>query len=233
MDMDKVIVRPFAERDRASIRRICRETGLKGDPARLFFEDEEVIPLICTDYFLDYEPDACFVAEVGGRVAGYIISSLDERRRRRIMRSRIYPKVALRILYKLLTGQYRHRETFRTLWWVATRSWREALPLPEDRYAASAHFNVEKDYRGRNLGRQLAAAFHHNALLKGVTGRHAIIREPEGQETLSAFLCRERGYRIIAVRRYTLWEKSTGCRWYARLLVGDMKPLDGKEEHEA
>ena len=236
MNMDKIIVRPFEERDRESIRRIARETGLKGNPTHLFFEDEEIIPLLYVDYYLDYEPDVCFVAEAGGRVVGYQIGSLDARRRRWIMRTRIYPRVALRILGKLLTLQYRDRKTFRTLWWIATRSWREALPKPADHYPATAHFNVEEDYRSRHLGRRLSVAFHRYALSRGVKGMHAIIREPEGQEALSAFLCRERGYRIVAVRQNTVWEKSTGRKWYARLLVCDLKPLAGEageDEDEA
>jgi hypothetical protein len=50
MNEAKIIVRPFEERERESVRRICRETGLKGNPAGLFFEDEEVIPLLYADY---------------------------------------------------------------------------------------------------------------------------------------------------------------------------------------
>jgi ribosomal protein S18 acetylase RimI-like enzyme len=233
MNMDKVIVRPFQEKDRESIRRIARETGLKGNPTHLFFEDEEIIPLLYVDYYLDHEPDACFVAEIGGRVVGYQLGSLDVRRWRRIMRTRIYPRVALRILGKLLTLQYRDRETFRTLWWIATRSWREVLPRPADCYSAHSHFNVEEDYRGRHLGRRLGIAFRRYALSRGVKGLHAIVREPEGQEGLSAFLCRERGFRIVAIRRNTLWEKSTGCKWYARLLLCDAKPHTEEDKDEA
>jgi hypothetical protein len=233
MNMDKVIIRPFEERDRESIRRIARETGLKGNPTRLFFEDEEIIPLLYVDYYLDFEPDACFVAEAGGRVVGYQLSSLDGRLWRRVMRTRIYPRVALRILGKLLTLQYRDRETFRTLWWIGTRSWREALPRPADRYSAHCHENVEDDYRSRNLGRRLSFASRKYILSRGVKGLHAIVREPEGKEVFSAYLCRERGYRIVAVRRNTVWEKSTGRKWYARLLVCDTEPLAGEGEDEA
>jgi ribosomal protein S18 acetylase RimI-like enzyme len=233
MNMGKVIIRHFEERDRESIRRIARETGLKGKPTHLFFEDEEIIPLLYVDYYLDHEPDACFVAEVDGRVVGYQLGSLDARRWRRIMRTRIYPRVALRILGRLLTLQYRDRETFRTLWWIGTRSWREALPRPADRYSAHVHSNVEEDYRSRHLGRRLGMAFRRYVLSRGVKGLHAIVREEEGKEALSAFLCRKRGYRIVAVRRNTLWEKSTGRKWYARLLVCDTEPLAEEAEDEA
>jgi ribosomal protein S18 acetylase RimI-like enzyme len=233
MNMDKVIIRPFEERDRESVRRIARETGLKGKPTHFFFEDEEIIPLLYVDYYLDHEPDACFVADVGGRVVGYQLGSLDARNWRRIMWTRIYPRVALRILGRLLTLQYRDRETFRTLWWIGTRSWREALPQPADHYLTHCHVNVEEDYRSRNLGRRLNVQFRQYVLSRGVKGLHTIIREPEGEEALSAFLCRERGYRIVAVRRNTVWEKSTGRKWYARLLVCDAKPFAGEDEDEA
>ncbi len=233
MNVGKIIVRPFEERDRESIRRICRETGLKGDPTRLFFEDEEVIPLLYADYYLDYEPDACFVAEAGGRVVGYQIGSLSFQRRRRIMWTRIYPRIVLRILAKLLTLQYREKETYQTLWWILTRSWREALPDPPDQYPAHAHFNMEIDYRGRHAGRRLNALFRRYVLSMGVQGIHTVIREAEGKETISTFLCRERGYRILAFRRSTVWEKTTGSKWFARLLVCDAKPLPEEEEDEA
>ncbi len=37
----------------------------KGGP-RIFFEDEEIIPMLYADYYMDYKPDSCFVAEVKG-----------------------------------------------------------------------------------------------------------------------------------------------------------------------
>ena len=233
MNMDRVIVRPFAPGDREAIRKICRETGLKGDPTRLFFEDEEILPLLYVDYYLDYEPDACFVAEAGNRVVGYQIGSLDARRRRRIMLTRVYPRLVLRILTKILTLQYREKETFRTLWWILTRSWREALPRPPDQYPAHAHFNMAKDYRGRRVGRRLNVAFRRYVLSKGIRGLHAIVREAEGKEILSEFLCRERGFRVIALGRSTVWEKATGCKWYAKLLVCDAQPLADEDGDEA
>jgi hypothetical protein len=233
MNMEKVVVRRFEERDRESVRRICAETGLKGDPANLFFEDEEIFPLLYADYYLDHEPAACFVAEVDGRVVGYQIGSLDYRRRRRLMLRSIYPRVILRILVRLITLQYRKKETWRTLRWILTRSWREALPDPPTGYTAHAHSNMEKDYRGRHLGRRLNIPFRRYVLSKGVQGLHTVIREEEGKEILSAFLCRERGYRIIAARRNTLWEKATGNKWYARLMICDAKPLADEDGNEA
>ncbi|MCK4827936.1 GNAT family acetyltransferase, partial [bacterium] len=77
MKSRKGIVRLFEEKDRKLIRAICRQTGQKGNPARLFFEDEEIVPMIFADYYMDYEPESCLVAEVDGRVVGYMLACKD------------------------------------------------------------------------------------------------------------------------------------------------------------
>ncbi len=236
MNMDGATIRPFQEKDRDAVRRICRETGLHGRPTRLFFEDEEIIPLLFVDFYLDHEPESCFVAEVSGNVVGYEVGCLDTRRQLRIMRIGIYPRVVLRILISLLGFRYRKGNTYRTLWWLLSRSWREEMKRPLDRYPAHAHYNVLEEYRSHDLGRKLSRTFRQHLLNRGVRGIHVIIREPEGDESLSAFLCRELNYRIIETRRNTVWEKTTGRIWNARLLVCDLDSIpreatDAPERH--
>jgi hypothetical protein len=227
--MDKGTIRPFEEKDRNDVRRICRDTGLRGKPTRLFCEDEEIAPLLFVDYYLDYEPDACFVVEVGGRVVGYQVGSLDTRRQQRIMRTKVYPRVAVRLLRNLLCFRYRQKNTYRTLWWIVSRSWRERLKAPIDRYPAHCHWNMLEGYRSRHLGYRVSLAFRRHVLEHGIRGIHATVIEPEGDEAVSSFLCRERGYRIMAVKRNTLWEKVTGQVWYARLLVCDLSGIHDEE----
>ena len=218
-----VIIRPFAEKDRAAIREICKRTGQKGHPARLFFEDEEIVPMLFADYYMDCEPESCFVAELDGRVVGYIIGSMDTRKKRRIMLKKFYPRVCLRVMRKILTFRYRKKQTYRTLWWMISRSWREYLRLPLDEYPGHAHLNVEAAFRSQGLGRRLGRTFRRHRLKSGVWGMHIIIREEEGDDKLSAYFCRERGYKIVSVKRNTVWEKVTGKKWYAKLLVCDAR----------
>ncbi|UCE52270.1 MAG: hypothetical protein JSV31_23880 [Desulfobacterales bacterium] len=218
-----VIIRRFEEKDREAIREICKRTGQKGHPARLFFEDEEIVPMLFADYYMDYEPRSCFVAEVDGRVVGYLVGCLDTRRKIKVMRTRIYPRLCLRMLWKILTFQYRMKQTYQTLWWMISRSWRESLRLPLDEYPGHAHFNVEAAYRSEGLGRRLGRTFRQHRLKRGVWGTHIIIREEEGQDNLSAYFCRERGYKIVSIKRNTVWEKVTGKKWYAKLLVCDAR----------
>ncbi|MDB9823172.1 hypothetical protein OAC89_05675 [Deltaproteobacteria bacterium] len=222
MNSQEGIIRPFEERDRESIRSICRRTGQKGRPTKLFFEDEEIIPMLYADYYMDYEPDSCFVADVNGKVVGYMLSCKDTNRYNRIMAIRIYPRVCMRIFWKMLTFQYRAKQTYETLWWIISRGWREGFSIPLDRYPGHAHFNLETEYRSLGLGRKLSIAAGNHMRESGVIGSHCIIREEEGDNSLSDFLCRVRGYKILNIKRNTVWEKMTGKRWYAKLLVRDL-----------
>jgi len=222
MNPKEGIIRPFEERDRESVRAICRRTGQKGRPTRIFFEDEDIIPMIYADYYLDNESDSCFVAEVDGKVVGYILGCLDTRRYNKVMFTRVYPRVCLRIFWKILTLQYRKKRTYTTLWWVISRGWSEGFSVPIHRYPGHIHFNLESGYRGGGLGKRLSIAAGRRMFEKGVIGSHCIIREEEGDNSLSGFLCRERGYNILEIKRNTVWEKVTGKRWYAKLLVRDL-----------
>lgn len=228
MESSKVIVRSFEEKDRESIRAICKQTGQKGHPTRLFFEDEEIVPILFADYYMDYEPESCFVAEVDGRVVGYEVGCKNTRRKIRLLQTKIYPRLCLRILCKILTLQYRKRQTYQTLWWIISRSWSESFRLPLDEYPGHAHFNVDVSYRSGGLGQRLNHTFRKHLLEKGVRGIHVIIREEEGKDDLSSYLCRELGYKILSIKRNTVWENITGKRWYAKLLICDLRqPSEG------
>ena len=232
MKSRKGIVRLFEEKDRKLIRAICRQTGQKGNPARLFFEDEEIVPMIFADYYMDYEPESCLVAEVDGRVVGYMLACKDTRRCNRVLLTRIYPRVCLRILLKIFTFQYREKQTYKTLWWIISRSWREAFHPPLEKYPGHAHFNIESAYRGLGLGQRLSLATRQHMCESGIRGSHCLIREEERDDKLSTFLCRESGYKILNIKRSTVWEKVTGKKWYAKLLVRDLCP--GSEgDHDA
>jgi len=216
-----VTVREFEERDREAVREICRLTGLKGDPTWRFFEDAEILTAIYADYYLDHEPELCLVAEKDGKVVGYQLFCLDTKRKNRIMMTRVYPRLALRVARKLLTGQYRRRHTYETFWWILTRSWREGFSKPVDDFPMHGHINIHPDHRSGGIGRVINEVSRKQREAQNLPGDHIIIREPEGEERLSTYFLRERNYRLLETRRFTLWDRVTGKRWYARLMVRD------------
>jgi GNAT superfamily N-acetyltransferase len=217
----EVTVRKYEPRDREAVREICRLTGLKGDPTWRFFEDAEILTAIYADYYLDHEAELCLVAEKDGQVVGYLLFCRDTKRKNRIMMTRVFPRLVLRAAWKLLTLQYRQRHTYDTLWWILTRSWKERFRKPLDEFPMHAHLNVHPDHRSGGIGRVLNEVSRKNRTEQNLPGDHFIIREPEGEERLSEYFLRERSYRLLETRRFTLWDRVTGKKWYARLLVRD------------
>lgn len=226
-DFTHVHVRRARPEDRPRIRQICQQTALRGLPTRLFFEDEEIVSRLFADYYLDYEPESCFVVDVDGQVVGYALACKDTRRYLRVMARRVVPRLIGRILWKILTLQYRRRSTYRTLWWVLTRSWRELPRESLAAYPAHLHANLdpavgEMKLVAFKLGMKLAETVITHLRQAGVRGIQGAIAEPEDDENLSLFYRRVYGARVTAVRRFSLWEMFTDKRWYAKMVVIDL-----------
>jgi len=217
MKVGEVIIREFKEVDRKRIRDICRNTAQKGNPAATFIEDEEIFVRLMADYYMDYEPELCFVAEVDQRVAGYILGCKDTKKYMKAMLMRILPRLALRALWRVITFQYRQRKTYETLWWFIARSWRELPRPPLDRYPAHCHINIEDGYRHLHLGTRLYYTLISHLRKNGVASMHAYVLEEAGKNVMA----RTFGTKVLAVNRTTLWEKCTGKRWNVKVLVRD------------
>jgi predicted N-acetyltransferase YhbS len=222
--MAPVSIRKYRPSDRDAIREICREAA-RGQPDPLFREDPELAPLLFVDYYLEHEPDSCFVAEADNRVVGYRAGCCDTARYEEHIRRRVTPRIMLRIARRIVTLRYRRKETYRALWWsLFTNLVARPKPLSEswDEYPAHSHCNVEPDYRGGGIGFSLSVAFHDHLRVKGITGVHSILVEREEAESYSRFLCARRGFRVAAERDHVVLQKTTGQKYFLRLLVCDL-----------
>jgi ribosomal protein S18 acetylase RimI-like enzyme len=220
--IDRVIVRPFQENDRPRVREIARNTGQKGNPTNRFFEDEEVVPILFADYYMDYEPESCFVAEVDGEVGGYMLGCKDTRNYNRVVMWRIAPRLIARVLWKVLTLQYRRKRTYMTLLWLVTRAWREVPSAPIDEYPAHVHVNIDAGFRAYGLGKKLADAMVAHLKDRGVRGLHGIIVEPEDNDLMTRKAAELYDCRVVTVNPFTSWEKFTRKKWYAKVVVKDL-----------
>ncbi len=224
----EVRVRPARAEDRERIRAICQRSVLRGYPTEHIFEDVEIVSRLFADYYLDYEPESCFVAEVKGEVVGYALACKDTRRYLRVLLRRILPGVLGRIMRGIVLRHYRRPETYRTLWWVLTRAWREIPSVSLKAYPGHVHVNVDPAFTEEKLalfkiGMRLGQAVMAHLREAGVRGIQGAVAEPEGDEQLTHFYARFYGARIAAVRRFSLWERITGTRWYAKLVVIDLQ----------
>ena len=73
----KLEIRPYRAEDRQVIREICCKTAFRNRGCELFFEDKELFADYGTNYYLEYETDLCFTAELDGKVVGYLLGSSD------------------------------------------------------------------------------------------------------------------------------------------------------------
>jgi hypothetical protein len=212
------------------VREIICTTGLRGEPVETYFEDREVILGLFMDYYVENEPESCFVAEVCGKVEGHILCCKDTKKYQWAMVTRIGPRLLARVFWRLLTFRYRRSTTYRTLWWAITRAWREVAPAPADRYPAHAHFGIHPRIRRREAGltwyvclsRLVEAMVGHLGAL-GVSGVHGRIPEAEGEDIFSRRGLAVFGFRVAAASAFSLWEHATGKRWYLKLLVKDLR----------
>lgn len=155
---DEFVVRKFVPSDRAAVRRINYDTALMGEPAKAFFGDEEIFKDALTVYFTDYEPQSCFVVEVNGQVAGYLIGACDTRVLDRVMSFKILPGLLLKALF---SGALFSR-TNRSFVINGIRSFFcGELFVPDfyKDYPATLHINMDKDFRGKGLGERLIGRY--------------------------------------------------------------------------
>jgi ribosomal protein S18 acetylase RimI-like enzyme len=210
-----VVVRPYAYSDRERVREICRGGAQRGNPLKVYIEDEELVLPLIADYYMDYEPENCLVAEDSGRVVGYLLGCRDTRRYYRVLVTRILPKLICRIIWKTFTFQYRKIQTYRIFGWILFRAWRELPKAPLDRYPAHIHLTIDRGYRGYRVARWLVEASEKHFRGLGVRGGHAIVIEEVGKNAFSLVF----GGEVLDARRATLWDHCTDKKWQFKLLV--------------
>ena len=174
--MTPVTVRPFAPQDREAVRQICCETADCGGPVEHFFQDRDIFADLLLRYYLDDEPQSCWVAEADGRVVGYLTGCLATRRYRRRMAWRIVPAVVWKALRR---GTLAHSQT-RALLTAGAAVWLRggfAADAALRAYPAHLHVNLLDGFRGQATGGALVRQFCDQVAAARVPGVHAVVRD--------------------------------------------------------
>ncbi|OGD17176.1 hypothetical protein A2V47_03565 [Candidatus Atribacteria bacterium RBG_19FT_COMBO_35_14] len=169
--MNNIIIRPFIKEDRKSVRMISYETAFLGEDNKNIFADEEILADVLTNYFTDYEPDSCFVADDGGKVIGYIIGSKDIKRVRKIIIIKILPHLIVESIKRLLLF---NKNDVRFLYHVLLSFLKGEFSTPDfsKDYPATLHINIKKDYRGKKIGKGLIEYYLSYIYRQGIRGVH-------------------------------------------------------------
>lgn len=166
-----VIIREFNKRDRQEVRNIAYDTAFIGKPAPAFFEGKEIVCDALVLYFTDYEPQSCFVAETNGRVAGYLVGAKNKADSEKIIMNKIAPRL---LRDALLTGVLLRKKNIIFIFNLLSAIIKGEFKMPDftQRYPAAFHINIDRGYRGLNIGSRLVATYLDYLTKEKIAGVH-------------------------------------------------------------
>ena len=180
---DGTIIRPYRSTDRQAIRRICADTGWLGNPIDPVFQDRELFADFLTNYYLDYEPDSCWVAEKDGEVIAYAMGSVRPARHRRMIR-KVGWQAGVKGFFRLIAGRY-NAASRRFIKWIVFQSGKEdPLSLSD---AAHMHWNMLPKARGGELRKYFLTIFIRHALAHGMKKMYGHMTIPPGKRSTRLF----------------------------------------------
>lgn len=192
-------LRKYRPSDRATVRRLCCETGFLGNPIDPVFEDRELFADFLTGYYTDWEPESAFVLEVNGEVKGYLLGS------RRPLLQQVYniyqnAGLALRGIgrYRKYNGASRH-----FIHWIIFQGWREVPAAPR----RTAHFHINLLPEARNVAstRLLMDAYLH--YLHGLGEKRVFGQMVTFESRRGAKMFERYGFRVINRSEITKYRK--------------------------
>ena len=212
---EDISIRPYRVEDRQQVRELFRDGAQRGNPLKVYIDDEELVLKVLVDYYIDYEPQWCLVAEAENRVVGYVLATDDTRRYTRILATRILPRLALRVVWNTFACRYIGTKTFKVIWWFLARSWRELPEVSLDAYPIHVHLIIDRDFRGLQVGKMLLAESVRMFREEGYPGGHAIIMEEAGRDTFAKAF----GLQVKGVKKSTLWSHCSDKDWQFKIVV--------------
>ncbi len=171
MEERRIIIRKYISKDRAAVEDIQLRTYLLGKPLDVRNKKRINIDI---KYYLEKEPESCFVAEEKGKIIGYLLGCLDDTNHEEKLFSymgKVYGKMPLL--------PFMHKSD-RKFWSNMIRFMTNALlGRSEDKKfiapkkSGHIHINLLPQARGKGIGSRLLKTFFKYAKSKGVKIIHA------------------------------------------------------------
>jgi len=158
---------------RKDIINICFKTGYMGKNVAPYFKDPYLFGLLFCLYYVDYEPENCFIAVENSQAIGYILGSLDSKAQDLAFRKLIIPKIMRRLFFNTI---WRHPGTFKTV--LHFRKIFSKSPfIPNEReiiqlYPAHLHIDVLTPFQRIGIGSNLLKKFEHHLNEQKIEGVH-------------------------------------------------------------
>lgn len=168
---NRVIIRKFSLKDRTAVREICCQTALMGEPSSIFFDDDEIFADALTQYFTDYEPESCFVAEKNDDVIGYIIGAKDTKAMGKVFNA----KILFGLLVKaIMRGTLFRIKNVRFFFHIISSLIKGEFNEPDfsKDYPAVLHINIKDGFRASGVGSMLISTYMKYLTEEKVAGVH-------------------------------------------------------------
>ncbi len=166
-----VVVRPYVDADRDGVRRVCVATGYMGDPIAWQWRDQASFADLFTGHYTDHEPESALVAELDGRVVGYLLGCRDS--------AAVASPAPMMARHLLVRGLLVRPGTAGVLWRsladVAVglaHGGRLDAELSDPRWPAHLHINLLPEARGGGVGRRLVQTWLDTLRAEGIAGCH-------------------------------------------------------------
>lgn len=212
--MQEILIRQYAENDRASVRAIAANTAFLGKPCEAFFSDRETLADFLTLYFTDYEPQSCFIAESNHKVIGYIIGSINTNYSDRIFRAKILPLLLFKMSARLTLLRSKERVF---LFNCILSFFKGEFNAPDFSrlYPATLHINIEEGFRNTGIGSRLISRFLGYLAQEGIKAVRLATLSPKA----SAFF-EKNGFRLLYHKRRSYFRRilfrDINCLIYGR-----------------
>jgi len=168
---DLFIIRKYEKKDRKAVRRIACDSAFMGEPCEIFFEGRDFLADILTMYFTDYEPESCFITEVDGAVAGYLIGTTDSSKFKKIFLFNILPRLILKFIFKGIIFSKKNILYFYYSFCSLVKGEFKAPDISKE-YPALLHINIDEKYRKMKMGTVLIKNYLDYLKSSGVFGVH-------------------------------------------------------------
>lgn len=179
--MEEIIIRRYKKSDRPFVRQIAWDTAFMGRPADIFFEDKDILMDFLTQYFTDYEPQSCFIAESNNLVQGYLIGAKSTNLLKDVFQFKIFPKLLIKVIEN---GVLFRKKNIIFMFNCFTSFLRREFKMPDfnAEYPATLHINILTNFRNLNAGSRLITAYLNYLSEEKIPGVHLATMSDEAGE---------------------------------------------------
>ena len=171
--MSDQFIRNYQARDLPAVRTIYGDDEFaRPDLLRKYPRMGEYLADEVTHYYIHFEPESVFVAEMQGKIVGALLGAVNTSRREHFYASRVKPY----LLTRCLSGAYGWPAWYQAILRTDLAG-RGVQPPPVDltQYPAHLHIGLLPDWRRKGIGTALMAAFADYLHSKGIPGYHLYV----------------------------------------------------------